>query len=206
MANAVRLELLLLQCGDVFSDAHIDFLVLKGMATCHLDYRSPELRQFGDLDLLVRPDDFTRAIAALEAHQLVAVISRAAPNLEFADTPPFRHPGGGAIDLHQHLGSRVIGRSVQTEALFAETVAFSVGGVTFRALSDTDRMIHAAVHMVASHGSYRRLSSTTDVLVMAEGGPVSPADVLERARSFGLDGLVLGALEAAYRVRGLGDT
>jgi len=47
--------------------AQIEFIVLKGTAWAHAVYPSPHLRQWGDLDLLVRPKEVPRAVAALES-------------------------------------------------------------------------------------------------------------------------------------------
>ena len=60
MAVAVRLERHLLDVSARLGDAAITVAVLKGAATAHLDYEDPALRQFGDVDLLVHPEDFPR--------------------------------------------------------------------------------------------------------------------------------------------------
>jgi len=47
--------------------AEVEFIVLKGTAWAHTVYPAPHLRQSGDLDLLVRPREMARAVAALES-------------------------------------------------------------------------------------------------------------------------------------------
>ena len=48
-----------------FDQRGIEFLALKGPALSQVLYHNPCLRQFGDLDLLVRPQDVSRARTAL---------------------------------------------------------------------------------------------------------------------------------------------
>ena len=55
MAVAVRLEDELLEVTARLEAADMIVVVVKGAATAHLDYQDPSLRQFGDVDLLVRP-------------------------------------------------------------------------------------------------------------------------------------------------------
>lgn len=51
---------------DLFQKEHIPFVVLKGSAAdCY--YPNPYYRCMGDIDIIVRPDDFERAAACMEA-------------------------------------------------------------------------------------------------------------------------------------------
>lgn len=55
----------LIRIARSFEQQDIEFLAHKGPALAQLLYRDPAMRQFGDLDIIVRSQDFTRAKAAL---------------------------------------------------------------------------------------------------------------------------------------------
>lgn len=61
------LEGLLLQVADSLERSGTPYRVLKGSARAHLAYPDPSLRFYGDVDLLVRPEDFDRVVAEVAA-------------------------------------------------------------------------------------------------------------------------------------------
>ena len=65
MTWCLHAERKLLRLADAFDDAGIEYAILKGPALAHTVYREPCLRAFGDLDLLVRSQDYNRASALL---------------------------------------------------------------------------------------------------------------------------------------------
>lgn len=198
MAAAVRLEHHLLEVSEVLEAGGIELAVLKGMATAHLDYDDPAQRQFGDVDLLVSPSRFARACSVLEAHgwNVAYVLPRHHERYTHAIT--FRRPDGLEVDLHQRIAHRGLGLRIPTDALLAASIEVTIAGHRVRALSGTDRLIHAAIHAVASRGSYRRLSGVADVLVLAERLADESEAVLGRASDWRIAPLVQKAIADAY--------
>lgn len=88
----------------------IEPLFLKGSALAMLAYGAIPRRQFGDIDLLVRPTDARRAAMLLEeagyrtpdgAHDLSNRVARAMP---LAKDLAIRHPGNGQfVELHWRM-------------------------------------------------------------------------------------------------------
>jgi hypothetical protein len=82
--------------------------------------------------------------------------------------------------------------------LLDRAVAFDVAGVELRALDDTDRLIHAAIHAVTSRGLNRRLSSVADVLLAADLRHDVAEAVLARAERWRVRSIVERAVVDAY--------
>ena len=77
--------------------AGIDFVVLNGTAAA-MNYPRPELRQMGDIDILVRPEEHERAAALLST----AGYSRQTENYRHT---VFNSPTGTHIELHRKFAS-----------------------------------------------------------------------------------------------------
>lgn len=198
MGAAVRFEHDLLDVGATLIDAGIEFAVLKGAATAHLDYADPSLRQFGDVDLLVDPEVFPQACVVLEAHGWGQAYVLPRHHERFTHAITFRQGRRVEVDLHQRIAHRALGLLMPPSELLAASVAYEIAGRTLRALCPSHRLIHAAVHTGASRGAYRRLSSLADVLVLAEANTASASDVLAQADRWRIRPLVGSTIEAAY--------
>jgi hypothetical protein len=121
-------------------DAGIEPILLKGWAVARR-YAHRTLRPYGDIDLIVRPDDFARARAILDR----------------SETPTWW------IDLHQSL-VELDDRSV--DALFQRSRMETHKGVQVRILSDEDHLALLAMHFF-KHSGWRP-SGLCDVAVMVE--------------------------------------
>lgn len=198
-ALCVRLEQSLLDVAEMLDRADLTFAVLKGGATAHLDYDDPARRQFGDVDLLVDPRDFGQACQAVEQGGWHPGYALPRHHERFTHAVTFRKTGViTEIDLHQHVAHRALGLMIPTDELLTCRTAFEVAGRRLWALSDLDRLIHACVHMVASRGSYRRLSTVADVLILCSKLEDRAVDVLERAEGWRIRPLVERAIDDAH--------
>lgn len=207
-ALCVRLELALLAVASSLDELGIDYAVLKGCATAHLDYHEPSERQFGDVDLLVAPTSLPAAVEALTAGGWGQPYSLPRSHDQFAHAITLRRRGIIEIDLHQRIAHRAIGLLVPTAELLAASVSYTIAGRRLRALGQDDRLIHASVHAVTSRGPYRRLSSVADVLLLShhtlQGSHGGPGAVLDRAERWGVRPLVELAVEDAHDLAKLG--
>lgn len=203
MGAAVRFEHDLLEVHAMLTGAGIATVVLKGAATAHVDYASPSLRQFGDVDLLVAPEAFPDACAVLAAHAWKQAYVLPRHHERFTHAVTFRQGPRVEVDLHQRVAHRALGLLIPPADLLAGAVEYEIAGRSLRALSPSHRLIHAAVHTGSSRGPYRRLSSLADVLVLADANAVSAADVLELADRWRIRPLVLSTVQEAYATASL---
>lgn len=197
MTWAVRLEYHLLSVVDLLDKRGIDYAVLKGLATAHLDYPVPEWRQIGDIDLLVSPASFAAAIELIERDGWLQGYALPKGHRRFTHAVTFIKDNI-ELDLHQHIAHRAIGLMVPTDELLAKHRPYRVAGRQLWALSDVDRLIHAALHAHLSRGETKRLSSAADVLVMATRRRSEAAAVAERSSSWSIGNLVNTGVRAAF--------
>jgi len=194
----LRLEHALIDVAALFDGAGVRFAVLKGGATCHLDYEDPSQRQFGDIDVLIDPVDMDRARLLLEREGWAQAYPLPRHHKRFAHAVTFKTAGIAELDLHQRIAHRALGLLAPSDELLRRRISFEIAGRPLWALSDVDRLIHASLHALASRGPYRRLSSVADVLVLSDRLLALSEEVLEQAESWSLRPLVQAAIEDAH--------
>jgi Uncharacterised nucleotidyltransferase len=169
--------------GDLTSEldeAGIPHAVIKGLALAHTCYPAPDLRPYGDIDLLVDYQDACRAAETLSA-------CRCQPNLpsgwsvdQFRDydnhLPCVRE--GASVELHWDLVSwRVLYEGSPTQGaarrMLERRVRVRIGGTDTWTLGREDALLHAALHLFY-HLPPRRLLWLWDIALLAFGGPEPP--------------------------------
>lgn len=182
MSAAVEMEARTLDVVDRLEASGLSVRVVKGLATAHLDYPNPALRQFGDVDLLVKTSEAVEAIDCLERlglRQRRALLGndwRLTHSIEF-------DAGGFEIDLHHRLLHQAAGHLADRLDLFTTPDTFTVAGRSLRALPKPIRLLHAASQNVLSEVGARKLSSDLDVLRMSDA--VEPAALLASEAGLG---------------------
>jgi hypothetical protein len=175
----------------------VDWLVLKGPALAERAYARPELRGYKDLDLLVRPAHFGRALRALEEAD-VPVLDRNWLLLrrEQRGQVHLQGPLGTLVDLHWHVLNRLrTGAHVDLDGLHDRAVTADLGGVRARVLAPTDLLLHVAVHAALSGGT--RLVWVKDVERGASDPAVDWDALVRRAEQWELARPVGGMLHRA---------
>lgn len=197
--HSVLLEQELLEVASLLEGEGIPYAVLKGIATANLDYPDPRQRQFGDIDLLVHPGDLDAAKHALELTGRPQKVALPRYHERFEHALTIGGRSNAEIDLHQRIAPRALGLRMPTDELLGSREQFHIAGQPVCALAVHDRLIHAAVHAVASRGTFRRLSSLADVLVISRPLVVSEAAaVLGRAEGWCVRPLVEAAVRLAH--------
>lgn len=183
----------------------IESRVLKGLATCELDYDRPSRRMTGDVDLLVRRADMADAVDALLSSGLVPDDQAAADAGRLLDGHNLKgvvlvHPSGAEIDLHYRL-SRFVSPA-HDDVLMARPSALRGDRL---ALPTEGRLIHAAAHAVLSPNPGRRLSSIADIVAMLDNSDIDWALAHELAESLGLTAAAGVALRTEALIMGRAD-
>lgn len=194
----VRLEREALDVASLLSARGTDFALLKGLATAHLDYDDPSHRQFGDIDLLIDPEDLDDVLKQLGEAGWSQVYALPRGHKPFTHAVTLKGPGLAELDVHQRIAHRALGLMVPTRSLLDARVPFTIAGQPVWALSVIDRTIHAAIHSLTSRGAYRRLSSAADVLRLAQGTAPIAAEVLDRAENWRIRTLVEEAIRHPF--------
>ncbi len=116
----------------------------------------------------------------------------------FTHAITFQIPPRVEIDLHQHIAHRALGLRIATDEVLRNSVHFEIAGHTVLAPCRRDRLIHAAIHTMASRGRYRRLSSVADVLRLAESCVGEAESALQHSEQWRIRPLVAQAVIDAY--------
>jgi hypothetical protein len=132
------------------------WLVMKGPVLAASVYALPELRSYGDLDVVVEPAAFPRVVAHLES----AGVELLDHNWQLAQDERrgqvhLALPSGTVVDLHWHLVNRGTVRSsldVATTALFDRSRRMSIGPVEVPTLDPVDTLLHVATHAALAGG------------------------------------------------------
>lgn len=199
------LERLLLDVAARFDYDRIDFRVLKGSAVAHNDYPDPSLRSFGDVDLLVRPTDFGRAVFALEAMGGRRVVPELRPDFDrrFGKGAVVGMPDDLEIDLHRTFVAGALGMTIDLDALFATATPFTLGDRKLLALATEERFVHACIHAALEHQVRRH--SLRDVAQMASTGGLDAARVVGLAEDWRCRAVVARAISLAWETLDLDD-
>jgi hypothetical protein len=148
MLWALTLERALLHITSALEAARIDSIILKGPAMAHTFYPEPSWRSFGDVDLLVRTQDWAATCSVLEDLGYRRPRPQARPGFDerFGKAAVHREAGGLEIDLHRTLVAGPFGLWIHPEGLFERTERFMLGGRSLRRLEDTCLFLHACLH------------------------------------------------------------
>ncbi len=136
----------------LLADLGIRCLTLKGLALASQAHGNAAARGTGDLDLLVHPDDLTRAHHTLTAAGWAPAVDSPAPGYSWA----WRHyvrtghelslaSSTSLVDLHWHL-SPARSAFPDFDTLWARAVDVDVLGQAVRTLAPYDALAHSASH------------------------------------------------------------
>jgi hypothetical protein len=145
----------------------VDHLVVKGPAVAHAVYRDATLRSFGDLDLVVRERDWSRArrvlldLGLVPAEDLPQPPPKLAGPLVLHGTHFWEPKTQFLVEVHYDdlLESGLASRDV--EGFWRRAAVTEVQGVPVKTLSLEDQLVHLSAH-VHYHG-YTRLNWLTDL-------------------------------------------
>jgi len=194
--NALRLDQLLLDVVELLSAEGIEIVVLKGTALAHLVYPDPAVRVFGDVDLLLRSDQYDRGIELLVKAGCHRQTAQARPGFErrFAKGTTLTARDGHELDVHRNLVFGTFGFVIDLDELFRSSVEFQLGDRRLRALGPETRLLHACYH--AALGDPKpRYSSVRDVAQMLTTGDHDVSRVLELTRRWQSEAVLSRAIE-----------
>jgi hypothetical protein len=198
LAHALRAERLVVDAARVLEAHGIDHIVLKGVALAHTVYDDPAWRVFGDVDLLVEPQHFTRAANVLIA-DLGAV--RDVPELRARFDDRFGKEillrvGHLELDLHRMFVEGPYGAAMRLGDLWETPEPFTLGDREVLALGPAGRTLHAAY--AAALGDWPlRLNAARDFVQTWVHDSAAFAGALELARRWRCEAVLDASLREA---------
>jgi Uncharacterised nucleotidyltransferase len=198
MFAALSIERKMLRVTRRLEEAGIRPVILKGPALAHTIYPDPSLRSFGDLDLLVRTEDWrsTCDVLAADGYRRGLPEPHAGFDERFGKAAVHRNGDGIELDLHRTLVLGPFGLWLHPDELFDHAVPFQLGGRQLLRLDDVDRLIHACLH--ASLGfRWEQLWTVRDVAQCALAPGLDWEELEERAGRWRVRAVVAHALRTA---------
>jgi hypothetical protein len=191
LANLLALRTLR-QVKEALADTDVPWLVVKGPVLSEFLYRRRGSRIFHDVDVLVRPADFRRALGALER----ANFNLVDPNWHFhrrwvSGELRLASDRSADVDLHWHL---LISRQIRRHFRIpiAEMVdrgrEVDIRGVAVETLDKADTLIHLSMHACREGGD--RLYWLKDIDESATNDRPDWETVTRRAHDWGVNLLV----------------
>ncbi len=174
--------------ADVLDAGSVPWAVVKGPALSYGTYREAGIRQYGDLDVLVAPRDFGRAVALLEDAG-AGLVDQNWPMMRerVQGELSLRLPAGTPLDLHWHLVNRVNRRSqfpgVRSTDLLAARRSVKLQQRVVQVLDPLDATLHVALHGCLSGAI--RLLWLVDLQQCLHTEGVDAAALMRRAEQWG---------------------
>ncbi|HVG43352.1 MAG TPA: nucleotidyltransferase family protein [Longimicrobium sp.] len=186
--RALHLAGELANVAGILEAAGVASLAYKGPALAVQAYGDPSLRDYGDLDIVVRKDDLAAAEAALVRagfQPLTAPGAGRAALLRVGHHLQYRRDGV-LVEVHWRFGKAVFGFAEELSGLWDRAEAVEIRGRAVRALSVPDHLLALAIH--SSKAMWSSLDATVCMVRLA--GQVAPdewPEVVARARAWRCD-------------------
>lgn len=156
-------------------ESGIPVIAYKGMALAKCSYNDVSLRQFGDIDLLIRKDDFLEAktillkagckpVWDLNSKQENAVLKH------YYEYPFFYGEIHTLIEVHWEFLESFFAFDIDLEEVWGRAVSIDLYGTPIRTLSPADYVV-----VLSTHGSkhfWKRLSWIYDIAKLVENNEI----------------------------------
>jgi hypothetical protein len=157
----------------LFDEQCIAALTFKGPTLAQAAYGSPALREFGDLDLLLRPCDIRRARSLLVNQGYRPMYALTPPQeeayLRYQGQIPLEKPEGATIELHTTLAPRTFPFDLDIARMWPHRAVVTLMGQPLAAPCDEDLLLilcmHGAKHL------WKNLGWICDVAELLRGRP-----------------------------------
>jgi len=138
--------------AGAFTSQNIQVIALKGVYLSEWLYQDIGLRQFSDIDLLVKEEDAVTCLTILEGLGYIPykmklslfVLSQFAKDI--VHYPP-RVKDGVSVEIHIKLHSKNQSYNMLIPTIWANAIPATVNGMTISALNNTDLLIHLCLHL-----------------------------------------------------------
>jgi hypothetical protein len=209
-ARYLSMERQLREVMDAFNKRGIDALLIKGPALAWTVYPDPATRPFADVDLLVRPDQYSKTKETLSQLGYRSQTDKFDIFEELFNAESFVHSADSMkyfeIDVHWSLFQyHGLARKNGAEAVLWNTEKVETPTLSFETLDRVNALICAAFHLILHHPNGARLAWIGDIALLSQS-LVYPEEwevLRQRCQSLKLSLAVKEALKLAQMWYGL---
>lgn len=186
-----------------FASASIPVLAIKGPALAARCYNDPALRQYGDLDLVVRDRDIRRST------ELMIALGYE-PNVPLAAISAAKIPGEYVfvrsnlrllVEFHTERTFRYHPKPLPLESVFGRQIDIQVDARRVPAFSTEDELILISIH--AAKHFWERLMWVADVAALVSRQPLDWPRVAAASQEVGAERMLRVALQLAKNIFGI---
>jgi hypothetical protein len=175
----------LLRLLDLFQQNAVPIAVFKGPVLAHSVYGHISLREFSDLDVIVKEADLSKAEDILTARGYQADFpdrDYRSAFLSYQGQYAFRHSNTGiSVDLHWRLSSKSVAFPLHSTEIWSRLEKVTIAARTILTLAHDDRALFLAAH--GAKEGWRSLNWVCDFAeFLRTSGDVDWGELLERAR------------------------
>jgi len=190
----------------LFKGAGVEAMPLKGPFLGVSLYADPLVREFSDIDVLVKPHDVECAVEILEKNGYTSMVSwkgnSRTTQLRFQHSSEFVSSCERVgVDLHWALFQKVYAIRVQAESFWEHSTIGHFSGVKCAELSLEDLTIFLCVHGGKHHWTQLRWVCDID-RILALGDTIDWQLVLDRSSRWGVLRMTLLGLGLTHKVLG----
>jgi hypothetical protein len=186
------------QANAALDRMKIPYVVTKGPGIASL-YPNPAWRPFRDIDVLVRPRDFRRAMEVFETLGFAEHASLRQPRGYFdrfcREAVNLLREDGAAIDLHHHVPPWIWGKRIGVDHMIRSARICTTKAGPFRTAAPVDNLLVGALHIISDRGRIGYdLLMWRDLATLAAA--CDPEEAVARANATGLGWILAIVLEA----------
>ncbi len=169
--DCFHLEAMLVRLANHLDARSIDWRLLKGPSVARRFYPRPEWRPFGDIDLLVRANQWDSAAALLTELGCTRRFDEPRPGFtsRFGKGACFVTPHNYEIDLHRTFVAGPYGLGFDPSVLFESPDRIELFGVPILTISPVLTAVHVAMHAMLGSAEPRLLPLRDLVQVAGSG-------------------------------------
>lgn len=173
-------------CGEIqklLAAANIPLLVLKGPHVAATLYKNPAERNYCDLDILVRPDDYFPAAKILlkNGFRLFSVNRRRLASERVDYQLLLLAPHRVAVEIHRALADSDQFRS-DVRGFFRRSEQFAFGELKVRGLGSEDLLLHLCLHFGKRHFMTSEKKHLLDIALLLKKKDVAWPVFLDRVK------------------------
>jgi hypothetical protein len=196
----IAMGLELLDISTLLESQGMEVLSFKGLALSCMMYEDMSLRQFGDLDLLIRTKDREKMLILLKKHDYTPEITlKNQTKKTFFDAVNvlgFYAPSKTLIEIHWKLLSKNYAISWNEDRLWQSPQTVTIHHKNIKTLDTTTTLLYLCVH--GSKHLFSRLSWLCDIDRTLHKNDIVWKDVLIEAKVLGISRMLLLSLSLCY--------
>lgn len=161
------------QVGVEFNKNNIPFIALKGIFLSEWLYKDIGLRQFSDIDLLVKAEDGERCLVLLSAMGYKPRVASFVSDFVASKTDQIHYVpmelGGVSIEIHVKLHKNKEEYNLLLEHIWGNALPVTIDKVEANTLELSDMLIHLCIHLdkhfKGGHVQFTSFNDITNLLV-----------------------------------------